>query len=377
MEDILLKYYNQELRYIRELGGEFAQEYPKVAGRLGLDTYNCSDPFVERLLEGFAFLSARVNYQIDAAIPRIAESILSIVYPESLTQTPSIFIAEFTPDMQEGSLANGYKIPRGTVLKSNIGKDEVTPCKFTTTADTTLYPLQITQANYQNRGLGETGINANMKKTKAMLRITLSSNGELDVSEINLNNLRLFLRGSQGLQMLLLELLLSKCNSVWLKGSAKNQKWLKIPESKITPAGLDKEEALFPNSAYAMQGYRLLREYFCFHHKFMFINISNLQQTIKQAAGTEIELAFLFDSNFTDLEKNISETNFSLYATPAINLFKHRCDMLTLDDTKTEYKVIPDRTRAIDYEIYNITKVTGFDSSMNNKTEFLPFLCQY
>ncbi len=71
MDPLLLKYYNRELQYMREMGGEFAEEFPKIAGRLGLNAFECADPYVERLLEGFAFLAARVQLKVDAEFPTV------------------------------------------------------------------------------------------------------------------------------------------------------------------------------------------------------------------------------------------------------------------------------------------------------------------
>ena len=79
MDRRLLSHYDRELAYLRELGAEFAQEYPKVAGQLGLSSAACSDPHVERLLEGFAFLAARVQLAIDAEFPRFTEQLLDLI----------------------------------------------------------------------------------------------------------------------------------------------------------------------------------------------------------------------------------------------------------------------------------------------------------
>src|SRR4051812_11202665 len=140
----LLSYYNRELSYLRELGGEFARQFPKIAGRLGLDSFECADPYVERLLEGFAFLAARVQLKIDAEFPRFTENLLQMVYPHYLAPTPSMAVVELKPNPRQGSLTSGFRVPRGTSLRSRTGKNEQTACEYRTAHDVTLWPIELT-----------------------------------------------------------------------------------------------------------------------------------------------------------------------------------------------------------------------------------------
>src|SRR5262245_23974636 len=126
MDQRFLSYYNRELSYLRELGGEFARQFPKIAGRLGLDEFECADPYVERLLEGFAFLAARVHLKIDSEFPRFTEHLLEMAYPHYLAPTPSMAVVHFEPDYNQGSLTGGYVVPRGTSLRSQLVKGEQT-----------------------------------------------------------------------------------------------------------------------------------------------------------------------------------------------------------------------------------------------------------
>src|SRR3954453_9727715 len=117
MDPRLLKYYDTELRHIRELGSEFARDFPKIAGRLGLEEFSCADPYVERLLEGFAFLAARVQLKLDSEFPRFTQTLLETIYPQYLSPTPSMVVCQLQPDPNEGGLAGGLKVPRGTPLR--------------------------------------------------------------------------------------------------------------------------------------------------------------------------------------------------------------------------------------------------------------------
>ena len=128
MDPRLLRLYEQELKFVRELGGEFAAEFPKIAARLGLDSFECADPYVERLLEGFAFLAARVQLKLESEFPAFTQHLLELVYPHYLAPTPSMTVVQLQPDLGEGALADGVTIPRGSAMKSLISKGEPTAC---------------------------------------------------------------------------------------------------------------------------------------------------------------------------------------------------------------------------------------------------------
>src|SRR5882724_1963669 len=143
MDERLLRHYETELQHLREMAGEFAREYPKIAGRLALDRdakEACPDPYVERLLEGFAWLAARVHLKLDAEFPRFTQALLETIYPHYLSPVPSMAIVHFEIDPQQPALTTNVPIPRNTSLKSNLGKNEQTPCMFQTTHDIKLLP---------------------------------------------------------------------------------------------------------------------------------------------------------------------------------------------------------------------------------------------
>src|SRR6186713_236021 len=115
MDARLLRYYNQELRYLREVGGDFAREFPKIASRLGMEGLEVTDPYVERLLEGCAFLAARIQLKQDAEFPRLSHRLLELVYPNFLAPVPSMLVAGVTP-VPGANLLKGPTVPRGTAL---------------------------------------------------------------------------------------------------------------------------------------------------------------------------------------------------------------------------------------------------------------------
>ena len=146
MDSRLLHYYSLELQHLREMAAGFAREYPKIAARLDLKEFEVQDPYVERLLEGFSFLAARVQLRVDAEFPRFTQHLLEMVYPNYLSPLPSMAVAQFEPDYSEGSLADGVPIPSQTVLHSVLGRGEQTPCEYRTAHDLKLWPIELTDA---------------------------------------------------------------------------------------------------------------------------------------------------------------------------------------------------------------------------------------
>ena len=218
MDPRLLKYYNHELQHLREMAGEFALEYPKIAGRLGLDSIECADPYVERLLEGFAYLSARVQLKVDAEFPRFTQHLLDIVYPHYLAPTPSMAVVQLQPDLMEGSLNEGFLIAKATPLRSNIGKGEQTACEYRTAHDLTLWPIELVEAEY----LSGPGAVANLgvpslPGLKAGIRLRLKATAGLTFNQLKLNNLPLYLRGTGELPMQILEQLLVNSKEIQRK----------------------------------------------------------------------------------------------------------------------------------------------------------------
>jgi type VI secretion system protein ImpG len=181
MDPRMLEYYNRELQHLREVGGEFAGEFPKIAGRLGLDQFECADPYVERLLEGFAFLAARVQLKIDSEFPRLTQHLLEMVYPHYLAPMPAMAVVQFQPDRDEGSLNAGFTIPTGSVIRSRTAAGEQTACEFRTRDNVTLWPVEITEAEYFTRDVASVPI-PNVAKVKAGLRLKLQTTGGLKFS---------------------------------------------------------------------------------------------------------------------------------------------------------------------------------------------------
>ncbi|NWC77035.1 type VI secretion system baseplate subunit TssF [Pseudomonas sp. P7759] len=371
----LLRYYERELAHLREVGGEFARDYPKVAGRLGLETYACADPYVERLLEGFSFLAARVQLKIDAEFPRFTNHLLELVYPQYLAPTPSMAVVQLQPDMGEGSLASGFKVPRDTALHSQLGKGDQTACEFRTAHDVTLWPVELVEARYFACGAHVAGVDlSRLGGVKAALRLRLRVGAGLTFSDLSLDNLPLHIRGGDAMPSRILEHLLAQAVGVLVMPVQEHVDWHQfLPKSAIRSLGYSDSEALLPTGPRQFQGYRLLQEYFAMPQRFMFADVVGLANSVSRCSAEQLDVIVLFKKLDPLLEQSLSAANFGLYCTPAINLFPMRAERVHLSDQQSEYHVIADRTRPMDYEIYQIEGVTGYGSGAEASQTFESF----
>jgi type VI secretion system protein ImpG len=373
MDAKFLEFYNQELKFIRESGAEFAKEYPKIAGRLGLDGFDCSDPYVERLLEGFAFLSARVHLKLDASFPDFTQHLLELLFPTFLQPLPSMLVTQFNPDFEEGSLLDGVTIDRGTPLHSLLGKGEQTACEYRTAQPVTLWPIRLTDASYINSQdiVSYVKRGQSTKPIKAGILITLETASSLKFSDMALDEMHLHIRGTESFPLYLFEAIFKGFQGLMYQ--AGDKLWRnEHSKTHVTAMGYDKDQALLPYCNRQFDGFRLLKEYFAFAQRFMFLSINNLQPIIKQCNQNKIQLLVLLDHHDNRLENLVSSDNFALHCAPAINLFPKRADRINIATGTNDFHVVPDKLRPLDYEVCEVTDVKGFSSSVDSTSNFLP-----
>ncbi|WP_248746907.1 type VI secretion system baseplate subunit TssF [Pseudomonas sp. MWU12-2037] len=371
MNPRLLDLYNQELQHVRESAAEFAKEYPKIAGRLTLSGLDCADPYVERLLEGFAYLTARVQLKLNAEYPTFTHNLLEIAYPHYLAPTPSMTVVQLQTDPDEGSLAGGFTLPRDSVLRATLGKDTQTSCEYRSAHAVTLWPLQVSHAEYFGNPSAVLGrLAASEPKAKAGLRLTLRTGAELPFNQLDLDSLPLYLNGADEQPFRLYEQLLGNACAVFAR--APGGDWVeRLPADALRACGFDDREAAMPVVAQAFQGYRLLQEYFALPQRYLFVEFAELGRAVKRCAGQELELIVLFERFDPSLESSVGATQFVPFCTPAINLFPRRVDRIHLSERVNEHHVIADRTRPMDFEIHSLTGVTGHGTGPDQP--FLPF----
>ncbi len=378
MDKRFLGLYNEELQFIREQSGEFAAAFPKIAGRLALDRDGkevCPDPFVERLLEGFAFLTARVRHKFDAGFPRFTQGLLETVYPHYLSPTPSMLVARFDPDLSDGALLGGYRVPRGTMMRALPGKNERTACEFRTAHDTTLWPLRLTEAQYYTRDLGTLGLSAAGGARAALrFRFEITAGGNGDALK-QLPHLDLYIRGNDEIPVRIYEQLIGRQTTTYLRPVEPGRLPVARPlgAQAVRRVGMSEEEALLPSSPRTFEGYRLIKEYFSFPQRFLFARLAGLGGALADLSCTSFDVIVLLSAAEPLLEGRIDRSSFDLFCTPAINLVRRRADRIQIDPRFHEYQVIVDRTRPLDFEVYQIASVKGIGANAEEVQDFHPF----
>lgn len=374
MDTRLLRHYESELSYLREMGAEFAQSFPKIAARLGIDGVEVLDPYVERLLEGSAFLAARVQLELELQYPAFTSHLLEIVYPHYLCPTPSMMVAAFQPDMANPALAAGYRLPRHTPLRSVLPEGQQTPCQFRTAADVLLWPVEIAEAEYiDGRGaLVAAGV-ALGAEARAAIRLRLRRAGGLPLGELPMDRLTLFLGGQAARGWQLHELLCTEVTAMVARSTDRRADWVQPLKGGVEPRGFAPDEALLPTPRASFDGYRLLQEYFAMPERFHFVDLTGLAQALVRTQGAEVDIYLLLRNGKPDLAPGITPDAFTLHAVPAVNLFEKRCDRVHVSDRDFEQHVVADRTAPLDFEIHSILQVTGISGEGQDDTPFRPF----
>lgn len=383
MNETFLKLYEEELGHIRDLGADFGNQYPKIAGRLGMSREGCDDPFVERMIEGFAFLAARVRTKLDAEYSNFSESLLESVYPQLLGPVPSMTIVEFTPDEK---LAGKFVVPRGSPITSHLGGDEDTRCEFSTAHEVTLQPIKISQtdkAKYHSRDIDTlrlpSGANA---KAAIKLRITHAQAGKPINSLEEFDSLSLHLAGNMDAAGAIYEELFAHCTHVFLRPvlpgmSIPPGKLLALDQGEIRlePLGFDAQQSLLPADSRSFDGYRLLREYSILPQRFMFLNLMGpgLAGFLSECDQEAFDVIFLMDRTREELSRFVDGHRFKLHATPAINLFQRRADQIQLSERFDQAHVVIDKTRPLAYEVYQVLSVAGTGEQLTHRINFQPF----
>lgn len=359
MDPRLLRFYNEELAYLREGAREFGEEHETVAGRLGLRTPNDPDPYVERLLEGVAFLGARVQLKLADQYPEFTQHLLSAIQPHYLAPTPSMCVAGFDPKDGDPILAEGYKIPRLTELTAIATAHNNAPVIFRSGHDVTLYPLKITEAEYlSSRTAVASYAAAAGVRAEAGLRIRFEGVGGIPLQKIAVDDLPIYLDGSEVVPGELYRQFIGDAVSVLAKpvnSASADPVMLPLPSQ----VGFEQDEALLPAEERSFRGYRLLTEFFACPERFLFVRLSGLRKAFAAAGGGPVEVVLLFGRNAPALGGAVSAANLRLFATPAINLFEKQLGRVPVKATDHEFHVVPDRTRPIDFEVYRLLDVTA------------------
>ncbi|HLL12352.1 MAG TPA: type VI secretion system baseplate subunit TssF [Rubrivivax sp.] len=375
MDTRLLRLYSDELTHLREMGAEFAEDFPKIAARLGLEGMEVADPYVERLLEGFAFLAARIQLKLDAEQPRLIAHLLESLYPNFLAPLPSMLIARLAVDVNDPNLAKGHVMPRASGVQSELPRGQDTRCHFRTAHAVTLWPVEVTEVRYFSYA-PDLPL-ARLRPAQGMkggLRIKLRAGGGLKMSQLSgMDRLAFYLSAPDDVAFRLHELILAAAIGTWVPGTEAQAaaQWRDSPDS-IRALGFEDDQALLPESMRSFSGHRLVQEVAALPQRLLFFEVSDLGRRWAQVQGDEAEIVILFSRADAALEVLVDAGSVALHCTPAINLFPKRLDRIVLGPESWEFHAVPDRTKPMDFEVHSLLSVVGHGGGREPPRDFAP-----
>jgi len=373
MED-LLPFYERELAFMRQHSRQFAERYPKLAAQLLLSGEGCDDPHVERMIQSFALLTARVSKKLEDSYPQFTEALLNVLYPHYLRPFPSCSIACFEHGASE--LTSVGSVPRGTELHSRPIKGAV--CKFRTAWDLKLAPVSIGNVDFEPVATAPSEVRLPLG-CHALLSFSLSVRGTAQEGGISkLDKLRVYIDAEPSVASALRDALFLRTLKVYAAGS--DQRWRIARENVIGEVGFAEDESLIDMPATSHGAYRYLTEYFCFPEKFNFfdIDITAIPSSLHGESCINLHVALgdlRADSDASRLLQTLTTQNLRLGCVPVVNLFAQRGDPIRVTNRQVAYPVVADSRRAYAYDIYSIDAVRRVRQTAQGEaiTEFRSF----
>ena len=371
----LKDYYEFELTYLRKLGAEFAQRYPKIASRLQLETSKTEDPHVERLLEGFAFLAARVHRRLDDDFPEISEALLEMLHPQFVRPVPSMCIVDMPLDPAQGRLPDGHHVPRGSVLQTQpVNRVR---CTFRTVYDTTLWPLTISHAEWTTPD--RAGVGTSARDAVGAIRLEIRAFEGVKLADLAIDALRLHLAGGTGVVDTLYELLLNNTMQVVVRNPDRpHQPPIVIKSGAVKAVGFGENESMLPYPNRTFGGHSLLIELFAFPQKFHFVDLEGFGNAIRTLGATDrVDVSFLISSferadRRQQLELELSARSFRTNATPAVNLFQQSAEPILLSERRFEHLVVAEVRQRLEIEVWSVDQVKLVEHEAREAREIAP-----
>jgi type VI secretion system protein ImpG len=381
MSDELLPYYERELNAIRHLAARFAEDHPRIAERLRINPQYADDPHVERLIEGFAYLTARIRRKIDDEFPEIVGSMLDVLYPHYQAPIPSMAIVRFQLDPEQVQATSGYSIEPRTELETEpiqveslagVGIHGEARCRFRTCYPVTLWPIELKSASLMQAPFTAPGVSFS-SDPMSILRLVLSTTSKgLKFSALEFGRLRFFLRGQPHQVFRLYELMFNHAIGVALAGSPQDPQPSVWRGAGLQPVGFERDEGMFDYPARSFLGYRLLTEYFAFPQKFLFADLDLAGAPLRESWGNRCEVYVYLNRAMPELGRVVSAETFQLGCTPIVNLFSQRAEPIQVTHKEFEYQVVPDSRAPLANEVYSIDGVRA-SAPEGESIEFQPF----
>jgi len=390
MSDVLLPYYRRELSYIRRAGEDFARRNPAVASRLGMGRGDHQDPHVERLIEAFAFLTARIRHKLDDEFPELVNAVLATLYPHCLAPAPSMAVAQFTVSREQPDLFTGYVVPSHSLLETETPQG---PCRFRTVLPVMCYPFEVVSAALRPVPYVVGGARSPAGGAVASVHIELRCYGsEFTFAQMRFPThtprpshllphepfdprpwgLRFFLHADPQHGPSLYELLVNQLVGVAVSGREQDPNVAYLPANALRPVGFESDESILPRSQRAFFGHQLLTEYFLLPEKFLFVDLVGLTPATLRHVGNRLHLDLLLKASSPELEQSVSADTFRLGCTPIVNLYTQTAEPVRMTHTHSEYRIVPDARRPSLHEVYSVDSVIASSPDGVERT-YLPF----
>lgn len=346
-------YFRDELAFLRLQGREFADSYPELTRFLSEQN---TDPDVERLLEGFAFLTGNLRAKIEDEFPELTHGLLNMLWPNYLRPVPSMTIMQFS--VIPGAIAQPALVRQGCQLDS-LPIDDVT-CHFQTCHDAWVYPAEMRQ------------ITAQSGNDLSTISLDIALHAPLPLSELQLDKLRFFLGGDSYTAYELYFWLSNQLSHIELEIDGKR---FRQEAKALKSVGFERDDALlpYPNNVYS--GYRILQEYFCFPESFLFFELSGGEWPKQPLPVSEFKIHFCFDRPLP-AELKIRPDSFMLNCVPAINLFQHDSEPVNLNGRQAEYPLKASYRYADSFEIFSVDQVEGWVEGNMGRSRGTPRIYQ-
>ena len=356
MQD-LLPFYERELAFLRRYGREFAERYPKIAGRLLISGDGSQDPHVERLIEAFALLSARVSKKIEDDYPEFTDALLEVMYPHYLRPFPSCSIARFDMGTAAAKLSAPVRVPRGTQLQSRPVRG--VNCRFRTAYDVQLAPIAVQEARYRDIAQPPMAVSLPPESGgQVSLTFELQSD-QVSFGKLGVEALRLFVDGEPSFSAALRDALALQVVAAYVE-SDRDGRWRRLPRSPLQPVGFSEDESLVDFPARAHPAYRLLTELFAFPDKFGFFDLELAPVVAQSTRSFTLHLVLRStgpDQPASRVLEGLGRNNVLTGCTPVVNLFRQQGEPIRVTQRTHSYPVVADARRAFAYEIHSIDSV--------------------
>lgn len=373
-----LDLYNTELQLLNEHARQFAEEYPGIAERLGGLLDDRIDPLIGGLLEGSAFLAARVQLKLKHEFPEFTENLLEQLVPHYLAPTPSMMLVKANPVFGDPALREGRAIARGSYLDASFRQlDRQIACRYRLCGDITAWPFELTAAEYYPSPAPMQALGVSVGgEVLAGLRLTLTHRStarsedepseadaqkkpELLIAGCRTSQLPLYFVGGEADSVALYEQLFAHCRGIYFRHLDRfgDPVIFQAPPECLQQIGFEHDDGLFPTDHRVFEGFDLLREYFAFPRKFLGFRLTDIDEFLSRINARSVEIVFAFDELNTRLAAAVRPDSFALYAAPAINLFEKTTDRIQLKASQHEYHVVPDRSHYLDYEPHRVLEV--------------------